>query len=879
MSKKESKNASTPLMEQYYRIKQKYPDAILFFRMGDFYEMFEDDAEVASKVLGITLTSRGHGMPERTPLAGVPYHASDKYLSRLLDAGYKVAICEQVEDPKQAKGLVKREVIEVMSPGTITLETPGLGISNNYLLSIYPNQNKLAYSCADLMTGQFFTKEIHPNRLLNELTLLEPREILLPTNSDEELVVPLTQQFPDIRLSYFEEWKFNYDYCYQNLLEHFGTASLEGFGNLSSEQVQATGALIAYLKELKKGELKHLSSLSAHYDNDFMVLDNATVRNLELVRSLMDGSKKYTLYSELDDTQTPMGSRLIRQWILKPMTSPKLISDRLNAVETLYDNWEPLNQIREGLKHIGDLERLVCKLGNLKANPRDLLSLAEALQYIPPIKSVLATLNDPTLKKINENLHDLTSLKEQIENAISPDCPLNLNEGRVFRTGINEELDELREIARGGKNWIKKFGQQLREETGIPKLKLGYNKVFGYYIEVTKAHLDKVPDFFQRKQTLVNSERYITPELKEYEVKVLSADERAQEIERTMFINFRNELAHHAPEILLIANFLAELDVLSDFAFIAHKKKYVKPLLSKDGVIKIEEGRHPVIEGILGEAEFVPNDTYLSNLDHQILVVTGPNMSGKSTFLRQVALIVLMAQLGSFVPASKVMLTPVDRIFTRVGAHDNIARGQSTFLVEMIETATILNNANDNSLILLDEIGRGTSTFDGLSIAWATTEYLHNHPGRKAKTIFATHYHELTYLSKYLPRVKNFQVVVKEWKDKVIFLHRIVEGGCDDSYGIQVAKLAGVPQAVLDRANQILNTLETDSISSQRLESIQPQNKKGKQDRIDAFQISLFEPEYHPLFMELKKIEPLKMTPLEALAQLQEWKEKWDIIK
>ncbi|MBN2541779.1 DNA mismatch repair protein MutS [bacterium] len=864
-------------MEQYYRIKQKYPDAILFFRMGDFYEMFDKDAQIASEVLDIALTSRGHGLPERTPLAGVPYHAGDKYLSKLLDAGYKVAICEQIEDPKLAKGIVKRDVIEVMTPGTITLETPGLGSGNNYLVSVFPNSEKVTYACADLMTGEFFTKQLENSNFMNELNVLEPREILLPANTDEIFTKRISDRLGEVKLSYFEEWKFHYDYCYQNLLDHFGTTSLEGFGDLKREQVQATGALVGYLKELKKGELRHLKTLASRIDTEYMLLDEATIRNLELVRSLVDGSKRNTLFGSLDFTQTPMGSRLLRQWILKPLNSSLRIIRRLNAVEELYDNWDLLSELRKNLKAVGDLERIVSKLGNLKANPRELRHLATAVENLPGIKKLIKTLNSPGLKQIEQNLQDLKEVRSRIDEFIVDEPPISINDGGIVKRGVSKELDELRSITKGGKNWIKEFGEKLKAETKIPTLKIGYNKVFGFFIEVTKVHADKVPENFQRKQTLVNSERYITPELKEYELKVLTAEEKALDIEKDLFLDFRAKLSAEAPGILKTANNLARLDVLADLAFIAHKKKYVKPQITDENIIKIEEGRHTVIEDILGGSEFVPNDTYLSNADNQILVVTGPNMSGKSTFLRQVALIVLMAQMGSYVPATSAILRPVDRIFTRVGAQDNIARGQSTFLVEMIEAATILNNTTDQSLILLDEIGRGTSTFDGLSIAWAITEYLHNNRKRNAKTIFATHYHELTALSKYLPRVKNYQVVVKEWGDKVIFLHRIVEGGCDDSYGIQVAKLAGVPDEVLDRATEILNALETDSISSKKLEGIQPKGKAGKKDRIDAYQISLFEPEYHPLFMELKKIDPMKLTPIEALTKLEEWKRKWDI--
>jgi len=870
-SKRKSKK--TPLMEQYYRIKAEVPDAILLYRMGDFYETFDDDAKIASEVLGITLTKRSHGMSEPTPLAGVPYHSVEKYLRKLLNHGFKVAICEQIEDPKKAKGIVDRDITEIMTPGTTTIETDNSG-SANYIVAPLMEKNKSALATADVLTGEFSVRSMKSERLIDEVLLINPKELLIPEDLPSEIFQSLKENMPEVRISYFEPWKYEHDFAVDNIKEHFNVQTLEGFGEISELEIRAAGALIAYFKELKKPQMYHLQNISVYRESDSMQLDSATVRNLELTRSIADGSKHGTLLWILDKTHTPMGFRLLRKWILSPLINGESIEKRQSAVESLVKNQELLFRINSILETIGDMERLVGKIGNEKANPRDLVWLKSGLDQIPDIKKTISPLDTPFITKIYETLDSVDTVRKIIGDNIKQEPSMNINSGGFIAEGVSDELDQLREIRFGGKKYLNNLQNKLREELTIPKLKIGFNKVFGYYIEVSKVHTDKVPESFERKQTLVNSERYITEELKEYEQKVLSAEERIFEMEREIFLSIRAHIATFTEILLIDAHQLSKLDVISALAGNAIYYNWTRPQFTDDNIIEIIEGRHPVLDEILGQRAFVPNDTKLSLDDKQVLIVTGPNMAGKSTYLRQVALIVLMAQIGSFVPAESCRLFPADRIFTRVGAMDNIARGQSTFLVEMIETANILNNCTNKSLVLLDEIGRGTSTYDGLSIAWTVSEYLHENDLHRAKTIFATHYHELTELADIYPRIKNYQVAIREHGDTVQFLHRIVPGGCDDSYGIYVASLAGVPDHVIGRAKQVLRALE----SGEKLDKesiIKIDGHDAKKIRAGGMQISLFEPENHPIVQQLREFDIERMTPMEALDTLHRWKKKW----
>ncbi len=869
----ERKAKTTPLMAQYYRIKEQVPDALLLYRMGDFYELFDEDARIASEVLGITLTKRSHGLPEPTPLAGVPYHSIEKYLSKLLTAGFKVAICEQVEDPKKAKGLVDRDIVEIMTPGTLTVDPDG-SPEPNYIVSVFVHDGGAAMAVADLLSGEFTVRDAPLERLAEETELLSPKEILVPEDIDGEILNMIKLAVSDAKITLFEPWKFGMDFAREALMDHLQVTTVEGFGNVSDEQVRAAGALIAYFRELKKGEMAHIRSLSVRDTEDSMRLDAATVRNLELIRSIAEGEVEGTLLWIVDLTCTPMGHRVLRNWLLSPLVNVEGMLRRQSAVELLLSDPMMLAKLRERIARIGDLERLVGKLGNEKANPRDLVALKTGFDEVPLLKELIAPLSTPLLCEIGGRLDPMDEAREIIGKNIRPDPPINFNEGNVIAEGVSPELDKLRKIRYGGKKYLSDMQERLREELGIPKLKIGYNKVFGYYIEVGKGHIRKVPANFERKQTLVNSERYITAELKEYEQKVLSAEERIFELERELFLTIRTHLATFAGKMLSVAHTIAELDALASLAEIARRKGWIRPEFVEEDVIEITEGCHPVVEEILGDKSFVPNDTRLTANDNQILIITGPNMSGKSTYLRQVAHIVLLAQIGSFVPAQKCRLRPVDRIFTRVGAMDNIARGQSTFLVEMIEAANILNNSTPRSLVLLDEIGRGTSTYDGLSIAWAVSEYIHESAHHRAKTIFATHYHELTELANIYPRVKNFQVAVRERGDSIVFLHKIIPGGCDDSYGIYVAKLAGVPDSVVGRAKQVLSALEAGEVLSQETVTRIGQHK-GKSIRKDGVQISMFEPENHPIVQQLHDMDPERMTPMEALDAIARWKKKW----
>ncbi|NPV11253.1 MAG: DNA mismatch repair protein MutS [Ignavibacteria bacterium] len=858
-------------MKQYYKIKQKYPDTILLFRMGDFYETFEDDAVITSKVLGITLTKRAHGASGDVPLAGFPHHALDSYLPKLIRAGYRVAICEQLEDPKFAKGIVKRDVIEVVTPGVAFSEKLLDHKSNNYLCGIYIKDDKAGIAFADVSTGEFYTTEIPFKKIKETLESITPAEVLISKRELSKLQSIFDQIPFKFTITKVDDWIFSYEYCFEILTMNFKTTSLKGFGidNNQTEAIIAAGVVLHYLQETQKANLSHIKKLSLYNPTDFMILDPATKRNLEILASMSDGSRAGSLISILDKTKTSMGGRLLKKWVSLPLLKLEQIQNRLEAVDELFQNENLRNQLAEELKQIGDLERIISKICTGRANPRDVINLKLSLKRIPVIKDILRNVKSLALQKIRDNLIGLTYIVDKIETMLVDDPPLNIADGGVIKAGFNAELDELRNLSTSGKDYLAQLQARERERTQIPSLKVAYNKVFGYYIEVSNAHKNKVPQDYIRKQTLVNAERYITPELKQYEEKILNAEERIYQLETEFFNELRITISDEAEKVQKNAQLIAALDCFLSFAEVAIENNYVKPEVNDDDAIIIKNGRHPVVEKILPYGEkFTPNDTYLDNSTNQIMIITGPNMSGKSVYLRQVGLIVLLAQIGSFVPAESARIGIVDKIFARVGASDNLAAGESTFLVEMHETANIVNNATPKSLILLDEVGRGTSTFDGLSIAWALTEYLHENINVAAKTLFATHYHELNELANIYPRIVNYKVDVKEVGDKVIFLHKVVPGYADHSYGIQVAEMAGLPFSITKRAKQILKNLE-----SKELSPLDHRKKKAKQEE-EEIQLSLFEIRDDPLRKELEELEIEKLTPIEALIKLNELKNK-----
>jgi DNA mismatch repair protein MutS len=739
----------TPLMTQYYKVKEANPDTILLFRIGDFFETFDEDAKTASKVLGITLTKRANGAAEDVPLAGFPHHAIDTYLPKLVRAGYRVAVCEQVENPKFAKGIVKREVIEVVTPG-VTLSDKLLDHKkNNYLLSVYTKDDIAGISFCDISTGEFYCFEIPPSQITQQIESISPSEILVQKRDKEYLTNLVHKINSTIRVTKLDDWIFNFEYAKDLLLMQFKTVNLKGFGVESlTAGIISCGAILNYLQETQKANLSHLNKVSVYNPSDYMALDYSTKRNLEITYSMQDGGREGSLISILDKTQTAMGGRLLKKWITAPLIKLDPILKRQESVEDLLNKKTLRRNLGNELKEIGDLERLISKVCTGRANPREIVALKSSLKKIPSIKNLLAESEVKTLVQLNENLLPLEKLVEKISNAIVDSPPLSLVDGGVIKSGFSIELDELRDISLHGKDWIANLQKSERERTGIPSLKVSYNRVFGYYIEVSNAHKEKIPDNYIRKQTLVNSERYITPELKDYEDKILNAEEKTYELESQLFNEIRLTIADEAEHIQQNARMIAMLDCFISFAECADVYNYTKPLLDEEDKIEIVDGRHPVVEQILSPGEkFSPNTCKLDNNENQVIILTGPNMAGKSVYLRQLGLIVLLAQIGSFVPAKEARIGLVDRIFTRVGASDNIAAGESTFLVEMQEATNILNNATSKSLILLDEIGRGTSTFDGISIAWAITEYLHENPGLSAKTLFATHYHELNEMS------------------------------------------------------------------------------------------------------------------------------------
>lgn len=876
-------NELTPMMKQYMQTKEEYKDCILFYRLGDFYEMFFDDALTASKELEITLTGKNCGLEERAPMCGIPYHAVDSYLNRLVSKGYKVAICEQVEDPKTAKGIVKREVIRVVTPGT-NLDTQGLDeTKNNYIMCIVYMADRYGLSVADVTTGEYLVTELDSQtKLMDELYKFMPSEIVC-----NEAFYMSGLDLDDLKnrlhmaIYSLEAWYFDDALCRETLQEHFKVASLEGIGLSDYEcGMIASGALLKYLEETQKNSLSHMSRLTRYATGNYMVLDSATRRNLELVETLREKQKRGSLLWVLDKTKTAMGARTLRKYVEQPLIDKKSIVKRLDAVAELKDNAICREEIREYLNPVYDLERLVGKITYQSANPRDLIAFQSSLSMLPSVKCILKDMESGLLKEIYEELDPLEELCDLVGRAIQEEPPLAMKEGGIIKDGYNEEVDRLRKAKSEGKNWLADLETKEREKTGIKNLRIRYNKVFGYYLEVTNSFKDLVPDYYTRKQTLANAERYIIPELKELEDTILGAEDKLCALEYELYCEVRNTIAAELTRIQRTAKAVAKLDVIASLALVAERNNYVRPKINEKGVIDIRDGRHPVVEKMIPNDMFIANDTYLDDKKQRISIITGPNMAGKSTYMRQAALIVLMAQLGSFVPASSANIGLVDRIFTRVGASDDLASGQSTFMVEMNEVANILRNATSKSLLILDEIGRGTSTFDGLSIAWAVVEYISNSKLLGAKTLFATHYHELTELEGKISNVNNYCIAVKEKGDDIVFLRKIVKGGADKSYGIQVAKLAGVPDPVINRAKEIVEELVTADITG-KVKDIAVQGSETKKktqkklDEVDLTQFSLFDTvKDDDVLNELKELDISHMTPMDAMNKLYQLQNK-----
>ncbi|MEW4488238.1 DNA mismatch repair protein MutS [Thalassoglobus sp. JC818] len=884
----------TPMMQRYMEVKSETPGTILLFRMGDFYELFHDDAEIAAKILGLTLTSRDKSSSNPIPMAGFPYHSLEGYLHKLISAGHKVSICDQVEDPKAAKGLVRREVTQIVTPGTLTDDALLDPKESNYLASICPTNDSIGLAWLELSTGRFYCMEVSrengelppqlgsSSALIDEVARIHPAECLIPENCKSDDIHKQLIEYGQTVLTERPTWSFAANQCREILLKHFGTATLEGF-DLTEEDsagITAAGALLEYVQETQKSSLGHLSRLEPYRRGTSLLIDETTRRSLELTRTQREGKRTGSLISVLDQTKTPMGARLLLDWLSNPLTDKQAIERRLDAVHELTQDSKLCRDIREKLSDSYDLQRLAARVATRRASPRDLGALGKTLTLLPAVKARLAGRSSDLLQTLEQRIELCEDIRADIESNLADELPISTTEGGIIREGYDSKLDELRDLARGGKTWIAKYQAEEIERTGIPSLKVGFNKVFGYYLEVTAAHLSKVPEDYIRKQTLKNQERYITPQLKEYEEKVLRAEDQSKALEAELFQSLRDRVADECQRLQRTAETLAEIDVLSNLATVAVQSNYQRPEITTEPVLEVVDGRHPVLDQMQPSGEFVPNDVMLglseagkdqpskdgdneqSSPDRRDLIalITGPNMAGKSTYIRQAALLTIMAQMGSFVPAKSARIGIADRIFARVGASDELGKGQSTFMVEMTETARILNTATSKSLVILDEIGRGTSTYDGISLAWAITEFLHDHI--ECRTLFATHYHELTELSKTLRQVCNWNVAVHEQDGDVVFLHKIVPGAADRSYGIHVARLAGIPREVIQRSAVILQTLEEDHQDDHGQVTIPARETKG------ARQLTLFEPEPHPVLSELQGLKLDEMTPLAALQEL-----------
>jgi DNA mismatch repair protein MutS len=853
----------TPMMEQYLEIKNNYQNCILFYRLGDFYEMFFEDALVASKELEITLTGKNCGQEERAPMCGVPHHSAEGYINRLVEKGFKVAIAEQTEDPSQAKGIVKREVVRVVTPGA-NINMQSLDeTKNNYLLCVYSDIANYGLSYVDITTGDFNTTIIkNYGALLDEISKIHPSEMIINQELKEnnEFVEWIEDRIKAF-INVYDDWFFEKNRTYQKICEHFGVQSLDGIGlEHRDESIIASGALLDYIYDTQKSSLLHMNHIRYYDISSYMLLDMSSRRNLELLETMREKDKRGSLLWVLDQTKTAMGARRLRQLIEQPLTVEKDIDERLDAVEELVQDLMFREEIRELLTPVYDMERLMTKMSLATANPRDLLAFRQSIEVMPSIKQTLGVASSSLLKHLSIQLDDLRDLFQLIDESISEEPPIGIKEGRIFKDAYHSDIDLLRSASTDGKLWLAQLEAREKELTGIKNLKVRYNKVFGYYIEVTSSYLGLVPERFQRKQTIANGERFITPELKEIENTVLGAEDKLIALEYELFVSLRQTLATHVVRIKNTAGAVAFIDALQSLAHVAATSNYVRPRFNSTGLISIEEGRHPVIEKMLGQQQFIVNDTLMNKEEHRFSIITGPNMAGKSTYMRQVALITLMAQIGSFIPAKSATLCPVDRIFTRVGASDDVASGKSTFMVEMSEVANILRNATRNSLVILDEIGRGTSTFDGLSIAWAVVEYLVH---VNAKTLFATHYHELTELEGKIEGVSNYYITVKEIGDDILFLRKIAKGGADKSYGIQVAKIAGVPESVIVRSKHILSEL-SDADITKRTHTLT--TKK------EPIQLNLFEPKEDLIGKKLDSIHINELTPMQAMLVLEELK-------
>ncbi|MCS3822418.1 DNA mismatch repair protein MutS [Salinibacter ruber] len=888
----------TPLMRQYYKIKERHPKAILLFRMGDFYESFDDDAKTVSRLLGITLTERNNGDADDVPMAGFPHHALDSHLPKLIRSGLRVAICEQVEDADDSSGkVVDRDVVEVVTPGVSFHDQLLNPKQSNFLAALHfgtgRDKDRIGFSFIDATTGEFSVTEAGLDQLQDLIQTVAPSEVIVDKRKTERLQQHL-REVP-FTVTEQEDWVFKYDFAYQTLLEHFETHSLKGFGVDDMDLgVVASGAALHYLGETQKGALPHVRKIKRYSKDEHIALDPETKRNLELVQSIQDDGHEGTLVSILDETETPMGGRRLRAWLVRPLRDVGRIRHRLDAVEACVDDRTLRDDLREELNQMGDLERLAGKVATGRAAPGDLIAIKYTLRRLPNVLGLLADADSGALGAIEDDLRPCPEMVDRIQSALVDDPPAKISEGGLIRDGYSEELDELRTIAQEGKDWVANLETEESERTDIPSLKVGFNKVFGYYIEVTNTHADKVPEDYIRKQTLVDSERYVTPELKEMEEKILTAEEKIETLEQELFNELRDQIAQQTGILQENAELLAHLDCFAGLAEVAEQHDYTRPSVDDGLTIDIEEGRHPVVEQTLPPGDpFIPNDMALDPDDEQVLIITGPNMAGKSVALRQVGLIVLLAQVGSFVPAEAAQIGVVDRIFTRVGASDNLAAGESTFLVEMNEAANILNNATARSLILFDEVGRGTSTFDGLSIAWAIVEYLHERPEVAARTLFATHYHELNAMADRLERVHNYRIQVSEHEGEIVFLRKLIPGGADHSYGIEVAKMAGLPDAVIARAREVLQNLESQHLEvgadeADGAPSEDPPSgdgvraKKGEADAVpdledsQANQMHLFgqpDPAAEEIKEMLGEIDPNRITPVEALMKLAEMKE------